>query len=340
MTSKMFLESTSTPSVIARQLSQDEDRFHELGVYLQKNAPAFIATVARGSSDHACSYAAYMITAQMGIPVMSLPPSVVTLYQSPLKMRNSLAIGVSQSGKSPDIVSTFDECARSGAKTVAFINVEDSPLAKSAEFFFPLYAGSEQSVAATKSFIASLAAIARFVGHWSHNQALLDALKRLPEILEVAQKTQLSQVVELFHNKKNALVLGRGPSCSIAMEAALKFKETCSIQAEAFSSAEVKHGPKALIEPKYPILMFAPRGPAQKDIVDTAKEMRALGADVLLISTQKSDEANIVLPCAGDPWLDPLVIIQVFHLAVEQLARERGMNPDNPPHLNKVTLTV
>jgi glucosamine--fructose-6-phosphate aminotransferase (isomerizing) len=178
------------------------------------------------------------------------------------------------------------------------------------------------------------------VGHWNQNRAFLDALKSLPEVLERAQKVNIGAFIDLFHYKDRAFVLGRGPSWSISLEAALKFKETCSLQAEAISSAEVKHGPKALVEQGYPILMFAPRGQAQKGLIDTANDMRSSGANVCLIATVDTEGVDLVLPEAGDPWLDPLVMIQVFHLAVEQLAQARGLDPDEPPHLNKVTLTI
>jgi len=340
MTSKMFQESSSTPSVIASQLAQDEGLYRELGVLARDTNPAFVTTIARGSSDHACNYGAYVIMSQLGVPVLSLPPSIETLYHAPLRMQNSLAIGLSQSGKSPDIVATLEACAKAGAKTVAFVNVEDSPMAKLADTFFPLHAGPELSVAATKTFIASLSALARFVGHWSQNQTLLQGLESLPGVLENAQKADLDPIVEFFRNRDRALVLGRGPSFSVALEAALKFKETCSLQTEAFSGAEVRHGPKALINTGYPILVFAPRGPVQNDLLATAKEMRESGASVFLITTADAEDANLVLPKAGDPLLDPLVMIQIFHLAVERLAQARGMNPDEPPHLNKVTLTI
>jgi len=340
MTSKMHQESSSTPSVIASQLSQDEERYQEVGAYFRANKPTFVTTIARGSSDCACNYGAYLITAEMGIPVISLPPSLVTLYQAPLKMQNSLAIGVSQSGKSPDIVAALEACHNAGAKTAAFVNVEDSPMASSADIFCPLRSGPELSVAATKTFVASLAALARFAAHWNQDQALLDGLKSLPDVLESAQKLDVSPMLELFRDKDCAFVLGRGPSWSISQEAALKFKETCSLQAEAFSAAEVKHGPKALVASGFPILAFAPRGPVQHDLVAVVSEMRAFGASVFLIATEKVEGADLVIPAPGDPWLDPLVMIQVFHLAVEQLAQARGMNPDHPPHLDKVTLTV
>jgi glucosamine--fructose-6-phosphate aminotransferase (isomerizing) len=280
---------------------------------------------------------------------MSLTPSIVTLYKTALKMRDSLAIGVSQSGKSPDIVEALEACGRAGAKTAAFVNVEDSPMAKLADAFFPLRAGPELSVAATKTVIAGMAALARLVGHWANDKDLLDGLKDLPRVLEKAQKADLSQIVELLHPKSRALVLGRGPTWSIALEAALKLKETCSLQAEAFSSAEVKHGPKALVGSGYPILVFAPRGPARQSILDTANEMRALGAEVLLVATKEAGVLNdgadidVALDAPNGTeshWLDPMVIIQAFHLAAEQIAKARGLDPDDPPHLNKVTLTV
>ena len=340
MASNMYLESASTPSAIRSQLSQNEDAYRELGEYLRANPPSFVATVARGSSGHACNYGAYMITARLWVPATSLPPSAVTLYQAPLIMDKSLAIGVSQSGKSPDIVATLKACASAGAKTAAFVNTADSPLALLADVACPLHAGPEHSVAATKSFVASMSALARLVGHWEQDRHLLDSLRALPETLELAQKAELDKFVELFFGKNRALVLGRGPSWSIALEAALKFKETCSLQAEALTAAEVKHGPKALVEPGYPILMFAPRGPAQNSAMETAAEMRASGAEVFLIATADAEGVDLPLPQAGDPWLDPLVMVQVFHLAAERLARARGRNPDAPPHLNKVTMTV
>jgi glucosamine--fructose-6-phosphate aminotransferase (isomerizing) len=340
MPSKMFLESSSTPQVIADQSSMGDEAYRGLVAAMRAEAPAAVATIARGSSSHACSYGAYLIAAKMGLPVFSLPPSLVTLYGAPLKMKNFLALGVSQSGKSPDIVAALKASRDAGAKTAAFVNDLESPMAKLADVAYPLHAGPEHSVAATKTFIASMSALARLVGHWAQDDGLLDALKDLPEALEKAQKADLRGIVELFRDKDRAMVLGRGPAWSIALEAALKFKETCSLQAEAFSSAEVKHGPKALVGQGYPMLVFAPRGPAQADLLATAKEMREAGASVFLIATEDIPGADLVLPKAGDLWLDPLVMIQAFHLAAEQIAQARGMDPDQPPHLNKVTLTV
>ena len=310
---------------------------------MRADPPTFVTTIGRGSSAHACSYGAYMATAKLGVPAFPLPPSMVTLFASPLRMAGGLTLAVSQSGRSTDIVAALGACSAAGADTVAFVNDADSPLALLARTTCPLHAGPELSVAATKTFITTLAALARFVGHWAGDASLLDGLKSLPEVLETAQSTDLSPLVDLFGDRdrvQRALILGRGPGWPTALEAALKLKEACSLQAEAFTSAEVKHGPMALVGEGYPILMFATRGPAMADLIATAAEMRKMGATVFLMATDGSVGADLVLPGAADPWLDPLVIIQAFHLAAERIARARGLDPDSPPHLNKVTLTL
>jgi glucosamine--fructose-6-phosphate aminotransferase (isomerizing) len=343
MASKMQLESASSPSVVAGQVAKDEGLYKELGASLRSDAPGFVCPVARGSSSHACCYGSHLITARLGLMSAQLPPSAVTLFGAPLKLRGSLAVGLSQSGKSPDIVATLDACGKAGARTIAFVNAEDSPMAKLAGTVLPLHAGPELSVAATKTYVASLSALARLVGHWGQDEALLEGLKALPDAMEKAQAADLGPFVELFRDKERALVLGRGPSWPVALEAALKFKETCSLQAEAFTSAEVKHGPKALVGQGYPLVVFAPRGKAQADLLAAAKDMCGAGAKVIVFSASDADlggATTIRLPQAPHPALDPLVLVQAFHLAVERLAQARGLNPDEPPHLAKVTMTV
>jgi glucosamine--fructose-6-phosphate aminotransferase (isomerizing) len=343
MASKMQIESSSSPSVVAGQVAKDEALYKDLGATLRSDAPVFVGTVARGSSSHACCYGAHLMTARLGLMAAPIPPSAVTLFNAPLKLRGSLAVGLSQSGKSPDIVATLDACSKGGARTIAFVNAEDSPMAKLAGTLLPLHAGPELSVAATKTYVASLSALARLVGHWGEDRALLEALRALPDAMEKAQRADLDPFVGLFREQARTLVLGRGPSWPVALEAALKFKETCSLQAEAFTSAEVKHGPKALVRPGFPLVVFASRGEAQADLATTATEMCEAGARVLLFSTTDAivpGATTIQLPKAPHPALDPLVLIQAFHLAVERLAQARGLDPDEPPHLAKVTMTV
>lgn len=336
----MAQEARSASEVVAGQLAQDEPIYEQLGARLRAAPPPCAVTVARGSSDHAAAYLAYLVTSQLGHPVASLPPSVVTLYDAPLKMAGSLAIAVSQSGQSPDVVSTLAACGAAGALTAAMVNVTDSPLSGVAGCTLPLRAGTERSVAATKSFIASLSAMVRLVAGWREDAALIEALGALPRALEAACDSDVRPLVDALVGARGLLVLGRGPGFAVALEAALKLKEVCSIQAEAFTEAEVRHGPMALIDEELPLLVFAPRGPAQARLVRLAKEFRLLGAQVLLVGPPSLRGADLVVPEAPHELLDPLCQIQTFYLAAAALAEARGLDPDAPRGLAKVTRTL
>ena len=339
MTSLMLEEARSASSCVRRQMAHDEERYASLGRWLAAHPPATTLTLARGSSDHAAGYCAYLIMARLGRVVASLPMSLVTLYKSPLQTRNTLTIAISQSGQSPDVVEPMRYFRAGGAATVALVNAIDSPLAAAAEWALPLHAGPERSVAATKSFIASLVASARLVGHWQGDASLLQALADLPDALEAALTTDWSRAVEVLAPARNIMVVGRGIGFSVALEAALKLKETSALQAEAFSGAEIKHGPMALVEQGYPLLILATRGPAQDGLVRLADEMRQRGANVLLAAPDGVVERDLRLPSAPVPDLDPIVAAQVFYQMAAQLAVARGMDPDRPRHLNKVTRT-
>jgi glucosamine--fructose-6-phosphate aminotransferase (isomerizing) len=222
---------------------------------------------------------------------------------------------------------------------VAFVNDASSPLAQASEWVFPLHAGPEASVAATKSYIAQLVAGARFVAQWQGDGALLDGLQRLPDALHAAAQLRWDAAVDALRAADRLFVIGRGTGLAIAMEAALKFKEVCGIQAEAFSGAEVKHGPMALVEEGYPLLVFAPRGPAQPGLLALAEDMRRRGARVLLAAPPGTEGAELPLQPAAVEDLDPVTAIQSFYPMVEALARARGLDPDKPRHLAKVTRT-
>lgn len=248
LTSLMLKEARSAADYVAVQLTRDQDRYAALGARLRAAPPANIVTVARGSSDHAATYCAYLIMARLGRIVASLPMSLVTLNHAPLQVRDALAIAVSQSGQSPDVVEPIRYFHAQGATTVALVNQADSPLASAAQWSLPLHAGVESSVAATKSFIASLVASALLTAHWQDDAALLNALAQLPDALRAACACDWSDAVQALTPADRIMVVGRGIGFPLALEAALKCKETCAIQAEAFSGAEIKHGPIALIE--------------------------------------------------------------------------------------------
>lgn len=340
MNSLMLDEARSAPERVAAQFAADGERYAALGAQLRDRPPAAAVTIARGSSDHAASYLAYLLMARYGRLVTSLPMSLVTLYRAPLATHGTLAVAVSQSGRSPDLIEPIEVFRRGGGTTVALVNVAESPLGAAAEWVLPLHAGAERSVAATKSFICSLTAGARLAASWQDDRALLDALRELPEALGAACALDWSAGVEPLRGAERMMVIGRGTGLAIAQEAALKFKETCAIQAEVFSSAEVQHGPMALVEAGYPMLVFAPRGPAQAGLIKVAEEMRGRGASVLLAAPADVAERQLTLATSASEDLDPIAAVQSFYLLVEAVARARGRDPDRPPHLNKVTSTL
>ena len=335
----MLAEAREAPESVATQLAHDDAQYSAFGTQLRQQPPSSVLTIARGSSDHAAHFMAYLIMARMGRLVTSLPMSLITLYQSQMKCDGLVSMAFSQSGQSPDLVAPTRFFREGGACTAAFVNASPSPLADAAEWVFPLHAGAEKSVAATKSFIAQLVAGARTVAAWQDDLVLQSALSGLPGILHRAANQDWSAGVELLQGADRLFVIGRGTGQAIAMEAALKFKETCGVQAEAFSGAEVKHGPMALIDEGYPLLIFAPRGPAQAGLIALAEEMRGRGAKILLAAPHGTPGANLPVVDTGSIDLDPISVIQSFYPMVEALARSRGRNPDEPRHLNKVTKT-
>lgn len=335
----MYAEAVSSAQQVQLQLAVDQDRYAALGAALRARPPSGTVTIARGSSDHAAGYAAYLIMSRLGHLVTSLPMSLLTLYHAPLVARHMLAVSISQSGRSPDLVEPMQLLQRAGATTVALVNDAESPLARAVDWAMPLHAGPEKSVAATKSFICSLVAGARLAAHWGNRQDFMARINALPETLEQACRQDWSAAIEPLKNAQKLIVIGRGPGLAIANEAALKFKETCAIQAEAFSAAEVKHGPMALVDAAYPMLVFAPRGPVQDGLVALAAEMRERGARVLLAAPADVPSRDLTLTTAPHEDLDPITAVQSFYLLVEAVARARGQDPDRPRHLSKVTST-
>ncbi|WOD20846.1 SIS domain-containing protein [Paraburkholderia kirstenboschensis] len=334
----MLKEALASAETVAAQLT-DTSRVEALAARLAQQPRHVALTVARGSSDHAASYFASLTMSRLGVPVASLPMSVATLQQAPLQVRDQLALAFSQSGKSPDLVGTMQALREAGALTVAAVNALASPLADACEWHLPLVAGPELSVAATKSYIAMLSTSAQLVAHWQRDAELLAALNTLPDALQTAGKLDWSKAVDELRGIERMIVIGRGLGLAIAQEAALKLKETSGIQAEAFSSAEVRHGPMELIDRDYPLLVFAPRGPEQAGLLQLARDMQARGARVLLAAPSDVPEATLPLATTAHAALDPIAAILSFYVMAAGLAAARGRNPDAPRHLNKVTET-
>ena len=261
--SRMLQEAGEGPQAAARLLQREHEAFAALGTDLRHRPPLSLLTVARGSSDHAAHYMAYLVMARLGRLVTSLPMSLVTLYQSSLVCDGLVALAFSQSGQSPDLVAPMRYFGAQGARTVAFVNDAASPLASASQTRIALHAGAELSVAATKSYIAQLVAGAALASAWQQDAGFEAALQGLPDALQRAWSVDWGAGIETLKRADRLYVIGRGTGLPIAAECALKFKEVCGIHAEAYSGAEVQHGPMALVEPGFPMLVLAQRGPAQ-----------------------------------------------------------------------------
>lgn len=321
---------------VAMMLEANRDAFAAIARRLRASPPAAVVTCARGSSDHAATYAKYLIETMTGTPTASAALSIASLYDAPAVTGNRLCLAISQSGKSPDLLAAVEQQRDAGAFVVVLVNAEGSPLAALADVVIPLFAGVERSVAATKSYIASLAAIAALVAAWSEDAALENALTALPGQLAEAFALDWSPAVGAFQGATNLFVLGRGYGLGVAQEAALKFKETSGLHAESFSAAEVRHGPMAIVGDAFHILALGGTDRAAAGVREVADEFRGRGATVLL-----ADPAGGDLPAiAAHPAIEPILLIQSFYRMASALALARGHNPDSPPHLNKVTETL
>ena len=337
---QMFRESAESPAAVARQLAENEAIVSSLATRFRRSPPRFIVTVARGSSDHAATFAKYMFETRLGLSTASSAPSVSSLYGAAQNLSGVLVLAISQSGRSPDLLQQAQAARDAGATVVALVNAADSPLAQLATAVIPLRAGPERSVAATKSYICSLSAILQLTAYWSDDSRLKDALHELPAALRAAWALDWSEVVELLAPAQNLFVIGRGLGLGIAQEAALKLKETCGLHAEAFSAAEVRHGPMTLVGPGFPVIAFSQDDETRTGLATLVDEFRQRGAPVLIAGPGEAAPGHLPIPGIGDAACTPVLAIQSFYRAVNALAQRRGRDPDAPPNLRKVTETM
>jgi glucosamine--fructose-6-phosphate aminotransferase (isomerizing) len=335
----MMREIAEIPEATARLLDQSGDALAQAGKAIGKLDPAFLTTVARGSSDHAAAFLKYAIELAAGVPVASLGPSIASIYGARLKLAKSASLAISQSGKSPDIVSMATSARTSGGLTIALTNTAGSPLAAAADIAIDIRAGEEKSVAATKSFVTSVVAGLALVAHAAENERLKAALNDLPRVLETAVSCDWSPLFDALTGASSLYVLGRGPSLAIANEAALKFKETCGLHAEAYSAAEVLHGPSRIVEAGFPVLALTADDAAAQSVVDVVDRLAGQGARAFITSTKSASGTALPAAAAGDPLTGTLAIIVSFYAFVEELSHRRGFDPDRPPYLKKVTET-
>lgn len=339
MTTMMRREIDEIPQAVSRLLDRGKDDIARAGSALAAHDPAVVATIARGSSDHAAYFLKYAIELELGLPVASLGPSLASIYQAPLRLNRAAAFAVSQSGASPDIVSMLEGAKTGGALTMALVNTTPSPLADAASIALNIQAGPEIAVAATKSYVNSIVAGLAVLSEWSGSASLKKAVAALPDHLDEALSLDWSALIEPLVKAESLYMLGRGPALAIAMEAALKCKETCELHAEAYSSAEVLHGPVSLVAESFPVIAFAARDKAEASIAQTASGLVTKNANVYLTSDRGKGATVLPFVETGHSLTDALALIVPYYSMVEALSRARGFDPDRPVALKKVTET-
>lgn len=261
-----------------------------------------------------------------------------------MRLGEAATIAISQSGRSPDLVGMAETAKAGGSLVISLTNASDSPLAAVSENNIDILAGPELSVAATKTFVASIVAGLLLLAHWRQDRALLSALDDLPGACAKALSYNWTPFADEIcgrpDERGSLYVLGRGPALAIAQECALKFKETCQLHAEAYSAAEIMHGPVSLARAGFPILALAARDAAERSVVEIADQLARRGVDIFVTSDTKSAARNLPFARGSHALTDPLVLVVSFYAFIEQLARRLGLNPDEPPHLRKVTETL
>ena len=338
-TTRMFLEAQSASGAVRAQLRDDAREIAALGATIRALAPRAVITCARGSSDHAATYAKYLIETGARVLTASAAPSISSVYGIDQDLRGCLFIAISQSGRSPDLLASVAAAKAAGATVLALCNSPDAPLVTAADHVIPLRAGPELSVAATKSYLATLAALARLVAAWTSNSALESAIAALPDQMDRAWELDWSGALPLLQTAEHLYVVGRGLGLGAAQEIALKCKETCGLHAEAFSSAEVRHGPFALLGPRFPALLLAQNDATRAGLESLGSELAARGIPVF-VAGAASNGAHLLPTIDCPAEVAPILSVQSAYRMVATLSVRRGFDPDRPASLTKITETV
>jgi glucosamine--fructose-6-phosphate aminotransferase (isomerizing) len=337
--SRLRAESAQAPAALVRQAKVLERPIAALVDRLRRKSPGLIVTCARGSSAHAATYGKHLFERHLGIPVCAAAPVIASIYRRSLDLEGQLFVSISQSGRSADIIAMAAMARAAGAITVAIVNDAASPLAQACELVLPIEAGPELSVAATKSFIATLTVLLRLTAAWTDDTDMGEAIERLPARLMAATELDWSAALPSLSDARSAMTIGRGPTLATAREAALKLKEVCNLHAEAFSGAEFQHGPIALVEPAYPVLMFTPGDQAVEGFETLKRDLAGKGALVFATARPGEDPASLPTLEPDHADADAICLVHAFYQLLLRVAERRGRNVDRPRHLQKVTVT-
>ncbi len=342
---KMWDEIWEQPVVLTRCLEKNLNSIQKIITAIQTQNIQSICIAARGTSDHAAVYGKYIFELTLGIPVSLAASSVYTIYRKNLKLKDTLVIGISQSGKAADVLEVIKGANQQGAITVAITNAPDSPLATEAKYHLYCEAGIEQSVAATKTFTTQLYLLAQMAAEWSGDKQMKEELLAIPREIshtfEIA--SQIEAKVERYRFTDECFVLARGINYAISLEAALKIQETTYIRAKAFATSDFQHGPIAMIDGDIPVLIFGPEGPSLKDVSAMAGRLKNANVELIIVSNNQDmlsmGNTAFPIPETKNDMVSPFYNVVIAQMFACRLAITKGLDPDNPRGLNKVTIT-
>jgi glucosamine--fructose-6-phosphate aminotransferase (isomerizing) len=341
----MLQEIAEQPAALEKTIREERDKINHLAEELKRRGIELIVMVARGSSDNAAQFGRYLLEIRSGIPVSLAAPSVYTLYDAKVRCEHALYVGVSQSGEGEDINLVLERARSCGAFTIGITNEAQSSMARIVDEVLLMHGGREQSVAATKTYTGQMMLFYMLAEALAERTAKLD-YERIPEYAARALelRTVVEETVKRYVFMENCVVVGRGLSYGNAFELALKLMETCYVVTSPFSSADFLHGPLAIVERHFPIFMFAPPGVTLPGVRGLLKRLRELSADTLAITSDEdaasSASRSLLLPKEIDEFLAPIPYIIPGQLFAALLAEEKGLDPDAPRSLSKVTRTL
>lgn len=341
----MWKEIHEQPEVLRTCLEKNKSTIAEIVRLLDAKGIGSVYIAARGTSDHAGIYAKYIIELVKGVPVAMAAPSILTMYQKSLNLKNTLVIGISQSGKAADVLEVVKEGNRQGALTVSVTNFPDSPMAQEANFHLCCEAGLEKSVAATKTFTSQLMLLANLAAEWAKDEKMKEDLNKVPQLVEETLKLgdEIAEKVQRYRFMNECFMLARGVNYAIAMEAALKTQETGYIRAKAYAVSDFHHGPFAMIEKDMPVFVYAPEGPSLHDMLEILNKLKERDAEIVVISNNQQvldmGMTSFRIPDTDNDVISPFLNVVVAQMFACQLSLARGLNPDSPRGLNKVTIT-
>jgi glucosamine--fructose-6-phosphate aminotransferase (isomerizing) len=334
------------PQVLRTLIEAEGEPVKEIAALVRERQVSYVVIAARGSSDHAALYAKYLLGTLNRLPVALATPSLFTMYHSPPQLKDALVIGISQSGESPDIISVVSSAQEQGALTLSITNDAGSPLAQAAEHVLPCHAGVERSIAATKTYTAQLVAVALLATSLAGDEARLTELRAIPDAVE--KTLTLSEVVQLaaerYRYMEQCVVLGRGYNYATAYELSLKLKELTYVVAAPYSSADFVHGPIAIVERGFPVIVIVPHGAVYDEVMALAHSLQEERRAELIVISDQDDALAVAqtplwMPVPVTEWLSPILCIIPGQLFAYHLTLVKGFDPDHPRGLHKITTT-